>query len=202
MPAESSPSSAEVALLLDLPADIRVAIGRPATGLDGFRRTHVDALTTQRMLSRLVSSWPVARYDDIQLVALMTTDPNRGGEFVADILGHFVGADEDLTKRFQEFLKYGRASGVQLDDYDIPQYTGSLWRQRDPLNSIDEFENALKQSLSDPGITIIDAPADYTRNTDLFAHLHVADLYVSASGTCTPGRQLPLNCGRTGRYIT
>lgn len=132
MPAESSPSSAEVALLLDLPADIRVAIGRPATGLDGFRRTHVDALTTQRMLSRLVSSWPVARYDDIQLVALMTTDPNRGGEFVADILGHFVGADEDLTKRFQEFLKYGRASGVQLDDYDIPQYAGSLWRQRDP----------------------------------------------------------------------
>ena len=77
MPAELSPSSAEVALLLDLPADIRVAIGRPATGLDGFRRTHVDALTTQRMLSRLVSSWPVARYDDIQLVALMTTDPNR-----------------------------------------------------------------------------------------------------------------------------
>jgi len=39
MPVES------VALLLDLPADIRVAIGRPATALDGFRRTHVDALT-------------------------------------------------------------------------------------------------------------------------------------------------------------
>jgi hypothetical protein len=132
MPTESSPGSAEVALLLDLPADIRVAIGRPATGLDGFRRTHVDALTTQRMLSRLVSSWPVARYDDIQLVALMTTDPNRGGEFVADILGHFVGADEDLTKRFQEVLKYGRGSGVQLGDYDIPQYARSLWRQRDP----------------------------------------------------------------------
>ena len=70
------------------------------------------------------------------------------------------------------------------------------------INSIDEFENAFKQSLSDPGITIIDAPVGYTRNTDLFAHLHVADLYVSASGTCTPGRQLPLNCGRTGRYIT
>jgi|SRR6478736_2923943 len=84
------------------------------------------------MLCRLVSSWPVARYDDIQLVALMTTDPNLGGEFVADILGHFVGADEDLTKRFQEVLKYGRASGVQLGDYGIPQCTRSLWRQRDP----------------------------------------------------------------------
>ena len=101
MPAELSPSSAEVALLLDLPADIRVAIGRPATGLDGFRRTHVDALTTQQMLSRLVSSWPVARYDDIQLVALMTTDPNLGGEFVADILGHFVGATRISRSAFR-----------------------------------------------------------------------------------------------------
>ena len=70
------------------------------------------------------------------------------------------------------------------------------------INSIDEFENAFKQSLSDPGITIIDAPVGYTRNTDLFAQLHVADLYVSASGTCTPGRHCPLNCGRTGGYIT
>jgi hypothetical protein len=70
------------------------------------------------------------------------------------------------------------------------------------INSIGEFENAFKQSLSGPGITIIDAPVDYTRNTDFFAQLHVADLYVSASGTWTPGRQLPLNCGRTGRYIT
>ena len=129
MPVESV---TRVALLLDLPADIRVAIGRPATTLDGFRRTHVDALTNATDLCRLVSSWPVARYDDIQLVALMTTDPNLGGEFVADILGHFVGADEDLTKRFQEVLKYGRASGVQLGDYGIPQCTRSLWRQRDP----------------------------------------------------------------------
>ena len=125
MPVES------VALLLDLPADIRVAIGRPATALDGFRRTHVDALTNA---TDVVSARFVLAGRTIRRHPTRGLDDNRsqsGGEFVADILGHFVGADEDLTKRFQEVLKYGRASGVQLGDYGIPQCTRSLLRKRD-----------------------------------------------------------------------
>jgi acetolactate synthase I/II/III large subunit len=35
-----------------------------------------------------------------------------------------------------------------------------------------EFEAALKQSLNEPGITIIDVLVDYSRNTELFAELH------------------------------
>jgi acetolactate synthase-1/2/3 large subunit len=73
---------------------------------------------------------------------------------------------------FQEILKYGRASGVQLGDYDIAQYAGAFGATGIRINSIDEFENAFKQSLSDSGITIIDVPVDYTRNTELFAQLH------------------------------
>jgi acetolactate synthase-1/2/3 large subunit len=73
---------------------------------------------------------------------------------------------------FQEMLKYGRTSGVRLGDYDIAQYAGAFGATGIRINSIDEFENAFKQSLSDSGITIIDVPVDYTRNTDLFAQLH------------------------------
>jgi acetolactate synthase I/II/III large subunit len=73
---------------------------------------------------------------------------------------------------FQEMLKYGRTSGVQLGDYDITQYAGAFGATGIRINSIDEFENAFKQSLSDTGITIIDVPVDYTRNTELFAQLH------------------------------
>jgi acetolactate synthase-1/2/3 large subunit len=73
---------------------------------------------------------------------------------------------------FQEILKYGRTSGVRLGDYDIAQYAGAFGATGIRINSIDEFENAFKQSLSDSGITIIDVPADYTRNTELFAQLH------------------------------
>ena len=73
---------------------------------------------------------------------------------------------------FQEILKYGRTSGVQLGDYDIAQYAGAFGATGIRISSIDEFENAFKQSLSDSGITIIDVPVDYTRNTELFAQLH------------------------------
>ena len=37
---------------------------------------------------------------------------------------------------------------------------------------MDEFNHALKQSLSDTGITIIDVPVDYSRNIELSAQLH------------------------------
>jgi acetolactate synthase I/II/III large subunit len=73
---------------------------------------------------------------------------------------------------FQEMLKYGRASGVRLGDYDIVQYAAAFGAKGIRINNIDEFEDVFKQSLSDAGITIIDVPVDYTRNTDLFAQLH------------------------------
>jgi acetolactate synthase I/II/III large subunit len=73
---------------------------------------------------------------------------------------------------FQEILEYGRTSGVNLGDYDITQYAAAFGAKGIRINSIDEFENAFKQSLSDDGMTIVDVPVDYTRNTELFAQLH------------------------------
>ena len=95
LPVGSTPSSFELARLLAPPADIRIAVGRPHSGVDGFRRTHLDALATQRMLSRLSSPRQVAQFDDIQLVALMTGDPILADEFVADVLGRLASADEE-----------------------------------------------------------------------------------------------------------
>jgi acetolactate synthase I/II/III large subunit len=37
---------------------------------------------------------------------------------------------------------------------------------------MDAFADALRHSLTQPGVTIIDVPVDYSRNTDLFAQLH------------------------------
>ena len=73
---------------------------------------------------------------------------------------------------FQERLKYGRASGVQLGDYDITHYAAAFGAKGIRINGMDEFERALKQSLSETGITIIDVPVDYTHNSALFAELH------------------------------
>ena len=73
---------------------------------------------------------------------------------------------------FQEQLKYGRTSGVQLGDYDIAHYAAAFGAKGIRVSGMTEFEGALKQSLNEPGVTIIDVLVDYTRNTELFAELH------------------------------
>ena len=73
---------------------------------------------------------------------------------------------------FQEELKYGRASGVQLGDYDITHYAAAFGANGIRVDSLDEFEQAFTRSLTEPGVTIIDVPVDYSRNTELFAELH------------------------------
>jgi acetolactate synthase-1/2/3 large subunit len=73
---------------------------------------------------------------------------------------------------FQEQLKYGRTSGVQLGDYDIVHYAAAFGAKGIRVSGITEFEAAFKQSLNEPGVTIIDVRVDYSRNTELFAELH------------------------------
>jgi len=76
---------------------------------------------------------------------------------------------------FQEVLKYGRTSGVQLGDYDIVQYAGAFGAKGIRVTSMEEFHDALARSLTksaEPGVTLIDVLVDYSRNTELFAELH------------------------------
>jgi acetolactate synthase I/II/III large subunit len=73
---------------------------------------------------------------------------------------------------FQEQLKYGRTSGVQLGDYDVAHYAAAFGAKGIRVSGITEFEGALKQSLNEPGVTIVDVLVDYRRNTELFAELH------------------------------
>lgn len=73
---------------------------------------------------------------------------------------------------FQEELKYGRTSGVQLGDYDIAHYAAAFGANGIRVSDMAEFEVAFAQSFSQPGVSIIDVPVDYSRNTELFAQLH------------------------------
>jgi acetolactate synthase-1/2/3 large subunit len=73
---------------------------------------------------------------------------------------------------FQEELKYGRTSGVQLGDYDIVHYAAAFGATGVRVSSLTEFEDAFTRSLVEPGVTIIDVLVDYSRNTELFAELH------------------------------
>ncbi|OBI95773.1 PucR family transcriptional regulator [Mycobacterium asiaticum] len=96
--------SLDVALLRNSIAampDVRVAIGPTADGIDGFRRSHFDAITTQQMMARLHSPHRIAQFADVELVALLTADPDRAGEFVRHTLGDLETAGSEL----QEFVR-------------------------------------------------------------------------------------------------
>ena len=73
---------------------------------------------------------------------------------------------------FQEVLKYERKSGVQLGDYDIVSYAAAFGAHGYRVKTLDEFSATLRQALAEQGPSLIDVPVDYSRNTDLAAHLH------------------------------
>ncbi|GAB2925384.1 PucR family transcriptional regulator [Streptomyces heilongjiangensis] len=75
---------------------VRIAVGSAAVGLDGFRRSHLDALTTQRLMTRHACAHAVAVYDDIELVFLLTQDPDRADRFVKRTLGDLETAGTDV----------------------------------------------------------------------------------------------------------
>lgn len=93
LPIGRAPEADAVAAGLAGAPDVRVAVGRPGVDVEGFRRSHLDAATTQQMLDRLTSPQQVARYEDVQLVALLTSAPDRVEEFLTDTLGGLLGAE-------------------------------------------------------------------------------------------------------------
>jgi acetolactate synthase-1/2/3 large subunit len=40
------------------------------------------------------------------------------------------------------------------------------------VKTLDEFSATLRRALAEDGPSLIDVPVDYSRNTDLAAHLH------------------------------
>ncbi|OBH07062.1 MULTISPECIES: acetolactate synthase AlsS [unclassified Mycobacterium] len=73
---------------------------------------------------------------------------------------------------FQEVLKYRRKSGVQLADYDIVSYAAAFGARGYRVKTLEEFGATLRGALAEEGPSLIDVPVDYSRNTDLAAHLH------------------------------
>ena len=89
--------------ILELPG-VRVALGSTARGIEGFRRSHLDAVTTQRMLARLNSTQRVAGYDDVELVSLVTQDPDRADHFVKRTLGELAEASPEIRTAVLTFV--------------------------------------------------------------------------------------------------
>ncbi len=86
---------------------VRVALGPRASGLEGFRRSHLDALTAQRLLARLESPLRLATYEAVALVALVTQDETRAAAFVRETLGGLETAGAELRDTVSAYIDAG-----------------------------------------------------------------------------------------------
>ncbi len=84
--------------------DMHIAIGTSARGINGFRRSHQEALNTQQMLVRLRSHQPIAFFDNVQMVALLTENCERADDFIKSTLGDFASASAVLQSTLLTYI--------------------------------------------------------------------------------------------------
>ena len=107
LPTDAEPAIAQLEDLTRAMPDIRIAIGSRGNGVEGFRTSHLDALTAQRMLARGASTRHVVSFDRVRLVSLITSDPEGAEHFVRDTLGALASADLELRTTVEVFLEEG-----------------------------------------------------------------------------------------------
>ncbi len=100
-----APATARLATGLAGHPRVRVAVGRSGRGLEGFRRSHLDAGLAQQLLARLAPGRQIAAFRDVQLVSLLTQDAARAEEFIADTLGELARAEPALRDLVLTFVR-------------------------------------------------------------------------------------------------
>lgn len=91
-------------LVLDGVEDgVRVALGSPGAGVEGFRRGHLEAVEARRVARLTAPGAPATRYDDVALLALLTKDAGQAQRFVDRTLGPLAAADR-ATMRLADTL--------------------------------------------------------------------------------------------------
>jgi DNA-binding PucR family transcriptional regulator len=107
VPGDPSPGLDLVHAALDAHAEVRLALGPTGHGMAGFRRSHLDALATQRLLHRAPGALRFARFEEVQVVALATQDEERAHELVERTLGALATAPAELRETLRVYLAEG-----------------------------------------------------------------------------------------------
>jgi len=124
----------------------RAAIGSPGMGVNGFRRSHLEALSTQRVLGRLAGAPAVATIDQVRMVSLMTQDLRAARQFVLSMLGRL--ATEPMV--FQHSLHAFLANGC-----NVTQTAEELGMHRNTLlRRLERAQDLLPVPLADHRIQI------------------------------------------------
>lgn len=92
------------------PPGIRVAVGRPAAGIDGFCSTHHEAQLTHRAALLAARGDQLMFFDDFELASLMATDITDVRRLVRHELNELAKRDPN-TARLRETARVYLASG-------------------------------------------------------------------------------------------
>lgn len=79
------------------PPGVRIAMGTAGAGVDGFRQSHRRAVEVARVGSMSTRQDHVYRYEDLDIVAMLSSDLAAAREFVARELGDLAGSGEAVT---------------------------------------------------------------------------------------------------------
>ncbi|WP_416979690.1 PucR family transcriptional regulator [Streptomyces sp. T028] len=77
---------------------IRVACGRPGPGSEGFRMSHLQALEAMRLARHDVAAPAEVDYADVEVVALLTANPELARRFVEDTLGELAQPTAEMRE--------------------------------------------------------------------------------------------------------
>jgi len=87
--------------------NIRLSYGEGGNGMDGFRRSHLDAQAAQRVLGRLKSNVQLVSYDRVRLMAFLSKDAKSIQHYSGHVLGDLAQAPAAVRQSLHAFLECG-----------------------------------------------------------------------------------------------
>jgi DNA-binding PucR family transcriptional regulator len=86
---------------------VRMTYASGGKGVEGFRKAHLDALSTQRVLGRLRSTAQVVGFESIRLAEILSRDPEATNSFISTILGSLKYALPELKASLLTYIECG-----------------------------------------------------------------------------------------------
>jgi DNA-binding PucR family transcriptional regulator len=124
---------------------VRAALGPPGDGIAGFRRSHLDAIATQRLMYQ-APELRVASFDDVRLVVLAAADEERAAEFVARTLGELASGDPELRQTLRVYIR---------EQFSAARAARALYAHRNTvLNRLARAERLLPAPLEGRGLDV------------------------------------------------
>ena len=85
-----------------------LAVGGAGIGVDGFRSSHFEAVSAQRLLLRTPGR-QFATFDDIALVHIATQNEQAAHAYVSRVLGQLLSADRAILDTVRTYVRQGHS---------------------------------------------------------------------------------------------